>query len=66
MTDGTRYGSYDSTRECNIEDEFGETCYFYGDVEVFYDADVYQECWTCPECAHEHESGYDMEEEFDG
>lgn len=66
MTDGTRYGSYESTRECDIEDEFGVVCYFYGDVEVYYDADAYCESWTCPLCGHEHESAYELEDYYDG
>lgn len=67
MTDGMRYGSYESTREC--KGTYGSTatdvngdaigCQFYGDVEVFYDADTYHESWSCPVC------GYENEEEFD-
>lgn len=59
MSDGMRYGSYEETRECSTEDEFGEVCWFYGDVEIFYDADTYYESWTCPDCGREHEEAFD-------
>lgn len=54
-----RYGSYEETRECDTEDEFGEYCWFYGDVEIFYDADTYYESWTCPDCGRDHEEAFD-------
>lgn len=60
-TSGIHAGSYEDTRYCGYENEFGEVCYFYGDVEVFYDPDVYMETWDCPECRYPHESGWEYE-----
>ena len=56
-TSGIYADSYDAVRYCGKEDHQGETCYFEGDVEVFFDSESYThvEWWTCPLCGYEHE-----------
>lgn len=51
--------SYDDTRACLVENEVGEDCEFYGEVEVFFDPEVFAAWWTCPLCKHEHEEGWE-------
>lgn len=53
--------SYEDTKSCGVENELGETCDFYGDVEVFFDPEVFASWWECPLCKHEHEEDWEDE-----
>lgn len=52
---GVHVDSYEHECMCSVEDEFGNVCDFDGEVEVFYDPEVYSLWWTCPLCGYEHE-----------
>lgn len=58
QSDGTRVGSVDRSRYCGFTDEFDVTCYFLGEVEVFYDLDTHEEWWDCPLCGTAHSEQY--------
>lgn len=58
---GQYVGEYIDNRLCATENEFGEVCYFDGEVEVYYDPELYVEWWACPECQTEHESDWEYD-----
>lgn len=61
LSSGQYVNAYYDYRLCSTENEFGEVCYFDGEVEVEYDPEVYMEWWQCPECDHTHESGWEYD-----
>ena len=47
--------SYESVEYCGWVDAEEETCYFEGEVEVYFDPEAGYATWQCPLCNHHHE-----------
>lgn len=48
---------YTATRHCQIESIEGVDCTFYGEVEVYFDPEIYTQWWKCPLCGYERDEG---------
>lgn len=54
---------YVDTRWCEVESAEGVVCTFYGDIEIFFDPEIYSAWWTCPLCGYGHDEGWEDEYE---
>lgn len=59
MSSGIYADSYTDVRFCGVEDVNGEDCPFEGEVEIFFDPEIWVSGWTCPLCNHEHDEGWE-------
>jgi hypothetical protein len=59
ISSGIQTDSYTAERSCEVESVEGVDCDFEGEVEVFFDPEVFAQWWACPLCGHERDEEWE-------